>query len=74
MKKIVVNVKPNSSKNEIIKITDLVYKAKVTASPVRGEANALLIKLMAKHLGVAKSQVEIKSGKSSRSKVLNVFL
>lgn len=73
IKKIIVEVKPNSAKNEITEITDLVYKVKLTASPVKGEANALLIKILAKYLGVSKSQIEIKSGKSSRDKVLIIY-
>ncbi|MGL6140503.1 MAG: DUF167 domain-containing protein, partial [Planktothrix sp.] len=40
--------------------------------PVEGKANQELIKFLAKHLGIPKSQIIIKSGLSSRHKFVEV--
>ena len=72
MKQILVEVKPNASQNKIEKISDNVYKVWVTALPVKGEANKMLIKLLAKYFKVAKSLIEIKAGKTSKTKVVIV--
>ena len=47
-------------------------KIGVTAVPEKGKANAALIKLLAKHLQVAKSRIELVSGETDRNKVLQV--
>lgn len=43
-------------------------EVRVAAAPTDGEANAAVIKLLAKELGLAKSSIEIVSGESSRHK------
>jgi uncharacterized protein len=45
-------------------------KAKVRAAPQDGAANAALIRLTAKTLGVAPSRIRLESGASSRLKTL----
>ena len=47
-------------------------KARVSAPPVEGEANAALIKLIAKTLGLPRSAVTIASGEGARVKVLQI--
>jgi len=47
-------------------------KARVAAPPVGGEANAALIKLIAKALGVAKSAVTVAAGETARVKTLEI--
>ena len=49
-----------------------VLKVRVRARPVEGEANAALVKLMAKALGVSKSAIRIRRGSQSRTKVIEV--
>lgn len=49
-----------------------VLKARVAAPPVEGEANAALVRLLAKALGVARSSVRIVSGEGARVKILAV--
>lgn len=73
MKQIVVEVKPNSAKNQIEKISDLVFKVRLMAPPTEGKANKLLISLMAEYFNISKSQIEIKSGKSAKTKVLIIY-
>lgn len=45
-----------------------VLKVRVRARPVEGEANAALLKLLAKALGVSKSTVTLQRGGQSRIK------
>lgn len=44
----------------------------MTAPPVEGKANELLLKLLAKHFGVSKSQVTIVSGAKARQKIVEI--
>ncbi len=47
-------------------------KARVTAAPEGGKANAALIALLAKAWRVPKGSIEITGGRSDRNKVLHV--
>lgn len=67
-----VRVVPRASKTEIVGELDGAVKVRVASPPVDGAANAELIKLFAKKLGVAKSSVEIVSGQASRTKHLRI--
>jgi uncharacterized protein YggU (UPF0235/DUF167 family) len=46
--------------------------ARVAAAPVEGAANAALVRLVAKALGVPKSAVSIAAGETSRIKALEI--
>jgi uncharacterized protein len=73
-KTITVSVKPNSSQVRVEEVSDLVYKVWLNSSPVKGRANIELIKVMAKFFGISKNQIEIRSGKTSRIKILKVLI
>ena len=45
---------------------------RVVAPPVDGAANAALIRLLAKRLGVAKSKVSLVSGATARNKIVEI--
>ncbi|MEI9891642.1 MAG: DUF167 family protein [Caulobacteraceae bacterium] len=49
-----------------------VLKVRVAAPPVEGEANAALIKLIAKALGAPRSAVRLVSGETARLKLLEI--
>jgi uncharacterized protein YggU (UPF0235/DUF167 family) len=51
-----------------------VLKARVSAPPVEGEANAALVRLIAKALGVPRGAVRLVSGDTARLKLLEVDL
>ncbi|MEP7214061.1 MAG: DUF167 domain-containing protein [Acidobacteriota bacterium] len=70
--KLTVRVVPRSSRSEIIGEHDGALKIKLTSPPVDGAANAELIALIAKKLGVPRSNVEITSGESSKTKQLRI--
>jgi len=49
-----------------------ILKVRVRARPVEGEANAALLKLLAKSLGVSKSAVSLDRGGQSRTKMISI--
>jgi uncharacterized protein len=67
-----VRVVPRASRSEIVGELDGAVKVRVASPPVDGAANAELIKLFAKTLGVAKSDVEIVSGQTSKTKQIRI--
>ena len=69
--KIQVKVKPNSRSEEISREGGS-FIVKVKEPPREGKANQAVIKLLAEHFGVPKSQVRILSGFKSKNKVIEV--
>jgi len=67
-----VRVAPRASRNRIVGVQDGALKVALTAPPVDGAANEALKKLLAKALGVSKSNVEIIRGDRARIKILRV--
>ena len=67
-----VLVQPRASRAKVGPLHDGRLKVAVTAPPVDGEANAAVIELIAKTLGVAKGAVRVVAGTSSRRKTLEV--
>jgi uncharacterized protein (TIGR00251 family) len=65
-----IHVIPHASRAEIAGVQEGAFKIKVTAPPVEGAANEACIKLLAKELGLKKSQMEISSGAKSRNKTV----
>lgn len=70
--KIAVKVKTNSKQQKIEEISPKNYLIHLKSSPIDGDANSELIKLLAKEFGVMQSQVIIKLGLSSRQKVIEI--
>ncbi|MFA5124654.1 MAG: DUF167 domain-containing protein [Patescibacteria group bacterium] len=69
---ILVEVKPNSKCESVEKITDSIYKIRVRAPAQEGQANKAVIKVLAEYFKVAKSLIQIKTGKTARTKVITV--
>ncbi|SUZ73477.1 uncharacterized protein METZ01_LOCUS26331 [marine metagenome] len=67
-----VRVQPKSSRNRVDGFQDGALRVRVTAAPTEGQANAAVIAILAKTLGVSKSRLEIIRGHSSRDKVISV--
>jgi uncharacterized protein (TIGR00251 family) len=70
--KIVVTVKPNSRKEEVVSTSEGVYTVRVNAPPVEGKANERVVELLARHFGVPKSRVTIARGASGRKKLVEI--
>jgi hypothetical protein len=69
--KIQVKVKPNSRTEEISQVGDS-FIVRVKDPPREGKANLAVVRLLAEHFGVPKSQVRILSGFGSKNKVVEV--
>ncbi len=63
-----VLVQPRSSRNQIVGEFQGALKVKLTAPPVEGEANQALLAYLSQHLKLAKSQLRLARGESSRHK------
>ena len=72
MSRYTVKVLPRTSRNQVEQIAPTELRVKMTAAPVEGKANEMLIKILAKHFGVRKAQVTIVSGVRSRQKVVEI--
>lgn len=67
-----VRVAPRASKSAIAGEHDGALKVRIAAPPVDGAANAELIKVLSKAFGVSKSEVEITSGQTSKTKQIKI--
>lgn len=67
-----VKVKPNAKLQRLIHEEDGSLTIHLKSPPVDGKANAELIKYLAKEFGVTKSCITIKSGLSSRQKLVEI--
>ena len=67
-----VLVQPRASRAKVGPLHDGRLKLAVTSPPVDGEANAAVIDLLAKTLGVARGAVEVIAGATSRRKTVRV--
>ena len=72
MRTLKVKVKPGSRRETFVEQADGSWIAHVKAPPVDGKANAALIELVATHFGLRRAQVSIRSGASSRTKLVQL--
>ncbi|WP_313107608.1 DUF167 family protein YggU [Atlantibacter sp.] len=61
-------IQPKASRDSIIGLHGDEVKIAITAPPVDGQANAHLVKFLAKQFRVPKSQVTIEKGETGRHK------
>ena len=67
-----VLVTPRASRERVGPVIDGRLKVAVTAPPVEGEANAAVVALLAKALGVPRSAVSVVRGDTGRRKTVRV--
>ena len=67
-----VKITPNAHKNEILRWEGSRLVIKIQGVPEKGKVNANLIEFLADTLKIAKSQIKIVSGQTSRLKKLNI--
>jgi uncharacterized protein len=63
-----IKVIPKSSKTEIVGKENDEIKIRLAAIPDKGAANEELIRFLSKHLGIAKTKIQIIHGETSRHK------
>lgn len=67
-----VRLTPRSAVERVEEVVDGVLKVRVMAPAVEGSANASLIRLLADELGIARRDVRIVAGATSRQKLVVV--
>ena len=66
-------IQPKASRDAIVGLHGDEVKVAITAPPVDGQANAHLVKYLAKQFRVAKSQVVIEKGELGRHKQVKII-
>jgi len=69
---IALHIQPGARRTEVAGEHGEALKIRLAAPPVDGKANEALLAFIATRLGVAKSAVHLKSGHTSRRKLLAV--
>ena len=64
-----IKIVPNSSKNDVILEEDFI-KIKITAQPIENRANKALVEYISKIFKLAKTNIEIIKGDTSKEKTL----
>ena len=68
MRVLSIKVKPGARHSALTQQADGQWLAEVAAAAVDGKANDALLALVAKHFGLRRAQVQLKSGAASRHK------
>ncbi len=63
-----VRAQPGARRNEVRGLQDGALKVCVTQAPEKGKANKAIVEVLAKWLGVRKSQIELISGETASQK------
>ena len=71
-RRISVTVKPDARKSLIAKLSETDYRVSVHAPAQDGEANRVLVELLAQHFDVPKTTIRIVHGHSSRRKLVEI--
>ena len=67
-----LHIQPGAKKTELAGLYGDALKIRLAAPPVDGQANTALIAFLSERLGIAKSAIHLKSGLSSRRKLVEV--
>ncbi len=60
--------KPRAAKSRLLGVRNGQLEVAIAAAPVDGAANEELIRLLASHFGISRSQVELVAGQAGRTK------
>lgn len=67
-----IKVVPGSSRSQLSGWLGDALKVRVAAPPEKGKANAALVALLAKHLGLPRKSVEVVAGHTSQQKTIEI--
>jgi uncharacterized protein len=70
--KILINVKPNASKQSLTIADNGIYRLELKSAPEKNKANLELIKILSKYFKVNQKDIVIKAGKSNQKKLVEV--
>ncbi len=68
-----VRLTPKAGRNEIVRRESDILHARVSAPPVDGAANRALLELLSDTLDIRKSSISLKSGATSRDKLIEIM-
>lgn len=71
--KILVSVKAGAKEDSLVKIDSTHYKALIKKRPIKGQANKSLIDLLAFSFNVTKDSIVIRSGQTSKNKIVEII-
>ena len=66
-------LQPRAAKVGVIGVHGDALKIKITSPPVEGKANKQLLKFLVERLELSTSQISLRSGKTSRHKVVEIL-
>jgi len=66
-------IQPKARRDSIIGLHGDELKVAITAPPVEGKANTHLVAFLAKQFGVAKNQLTLEKGETSRHKQIKII-
>ncbi len=69
---ILVQVQPSASQNKVGRFADGVLHLRIASPPVKGKANQELIRFLSSILGIARSNLTIEKGATSKRKVISI--
>jgi len=67
-----LHIQTRASQNKIVGQYGDRLKIQITAAPIEGEANAELIKFLAKFFSISKAQVKLMKGLQGRNKLVQI--
>jgi len=67
-----IRVIPRARQNKIVPSDDGSLRVYTTAAPTDGDANAAVIKMLARHFDVPKTSIKIIRGAAARDKVIEI--
>ena len=71
-RRIWVTVRPQSRKEEVVRLAEGEFRVSVHAPAKEGKANEAVVELLADHFSVAKSAIRIVRGQSARRKLIEI--
>jgi uncharacterized protein YggU (UPF0235/DUF167 family) len=70
--RITVRLTPRAGADRIDGVVDGALRCRVAAAPVEGAANGALVRLLARELGLSRTEVRLVSGEGSRRKIVAI--
>ncbi len=70
--RIPIKVQPNAGINQVVGLSNGIWRIKVAAPPDKGKANKELVEFLSEVLGLRKDQIAIIKGHTSHNKLVSV--
>jgi uncharacterized protein (TIGR00251 family) len=67
-----IQVQPRAKRSEVLGFVDGILRLKVSAPPIEGKANKEVVSFLGDVLDIAKSNIDIERGHTSKTKVIAI--